>query len=254
MTRAASQAARLGALLRSKGATPVFLPTIAVGPPEDAAPLREATSQIDAYDLIVLGSLNAATALATALSDQGLRCAAPIACVGAKTRQALVSQPQLRSILQGELLSPTVYRAEALVQEIQLRWAERGGMTGLKVLHPRAPEGREIVQDRLTDFGAEVHAVEAYRIVPAGAPNAETLGLACGAEVVTFLSGQTLEAWLKVVPEPLARQILERAVVGVIGPVAAEHAQRLGVRVDVVPEEATAEALVEALDRHLLKA
>lgn len=252
VTRAPTQAGRFAEALRAYGATPIFLPTIRIAPPADGAALAEAARQIHSYSLVVLGSLNAASALAAALRSQGKRCAAPIACVGAKTEQALLAQTQLREVLQGELLSPEVYRAEALVAEVQLRFADRGGMAGLKVLHPRAAQGREVVQDRLTDFGAMVDAVEAYRIASAGPPNAETLDLAQQADAVTFLSGQTLSAWNTVLPAPMAQEILQHAVVGVIGPVAAQRAAALDVRVDVVPERATAEDLIRALDAHFL--
>ncbi len=253
VTRAPTQSARFADALRAYGATPIFLPTIRIAPPADGAALAEAARHIHSYSLVVLGSVNAASALAAALKSQGQRCAAPIACVGSKTAQALRAHTQLREVLQGELLCPEVYRAEALVAEVQLRFADRGGMVGLKVLHPRAAQGREIVQERLTDFGAAVDAVEAYRIVPAAPPNPETLALAQQADAVTFLSGQTMSAWNSVLPSAMAQDILRQAVVAVIGPVAAERAAALGVRVDVVPERATSEDLIQALDAHFLK-
>lgn len=235
--------------MRRCGATPVLLPTIQVGAADDLGPLRDAVRRIADFDLIVLGSVNAASALAQTLRAANATCSAPVACVGAKT-QAALRGPDFRDVLQGELLAPQVYRAEALVAEIQVYCGTRGGMMGLKVLHPRAPEGRSVVQDRLTDFGADVHAVEAYRILAAPKPRRESVTAAQYADAVTFLSGQTLVSWMNVVPESHARAILERTVVAVIGPVAAAKAAELGVRVDVMPTEATSEALIEALQVH----
>lgn len=248
ITRAVAQAVPFANQVRTRGATPIFVPTIRVGEPEDPEPLEQAARRADAYDLVVLGSINAANALAASLRRQGLVCQAPIACVGAKTMRALSERKDLRAVLAGELVVPETYRAEALVAEIQVRWAKRGGMRGLRALYPRAPEGREVVQERLTDFGARVDAVEAYRIGAAPRPNPETIAAARRADAVTFLSGETLAKWLEIVPPPDDRGILERAKVAVIGPVAAERARDLGVRVDVVPEAATVESLLDALD------
>lgn len=239
---------RFANLVRARGATPVFLPTIRVGGPEDPGPIAAAAARADSYDLVVLGSINAAIALANEARRAGVRVQTPIACVGAKTEAQVRERKDLREVLAGEIIVPEVYRAEALVAEIQVRWVNKGGMRGLRVLYPRAPEGREVVQERLTDFGAKVDAVEAYRIIAAERPNPETIAAARRADVVTFLSGETMAKWLEVVPRPDDRGILERAVVAVIGPVAAERARDLGVRVDVVPQEATVESLLDALD------
>jgi len=91
--------------------------------------------------------------------------------------------------------------------------------------------------------------VPAYRVVTAGPPDPSTLARAATADAVTFMSGRTIEAFLALVPD--ARDLLERIVVAVVGPVASRDAQRLGVRVDVMPAEATAEAMIAALAEHL---
>ncbi len=249
MTRAVEQAGPFVEALRACGATPVLLPTIRVGPPDDLGPLNRAAADIANHDLVVLGSVNAARALAQALRQAQTRCQVPIACVGAKTLAALAGA-EFREVLQGELLAPEVYRAEALVSEIQVYFGTKGGMTGLRVLHPRAPEGRRVVQERLRDFGADVHAVDAYRILAAPRARRESVAAAGHADVITFLSGQTLAYWMQVVPESVAQDILARSLVAVIGPVAAAKALQLNVRVDVMPAEATTEALICALQAH----
>lgn len=249
ITRAVQQAGPLAALLRAEGAEPIFLPVIETRPPPDPAALEAAAAGIAAYDLVALGSINAAESLVAALEAADQVCTAPVACVGRKTAEAIDADPMLAARLTGPRIVPETYRAEALVVAIEAAFASQGGVGGRRVLFPRAPEGRLVLAESLSAKGATVEALVAYRIVGARSPDPEALAAATAADAVTFLSGRTLSCWLKVVPAPHAQGILQRARVAVIGPVAAAEAERLGVRVDVVPPEATAEALVAALAR-----
>jgi uroporphyrinogen III methyltransferase/synthase len=114
-------------------------------------------------------------------------------------------------------------------------------------LFPRAPEGREVIVEALSALGARVDAVAVYRIRAAEPADAAKIAELEHADVFTFLSGETLRAFLEVVPEEKARALLAKSKVAVIGPVARARAEALGIRVDFMPETATIEALVEAL-------
>jgi len=230
VTRAVDQAPELAALLVDRGAAVVVVPCVLIGPPDDEKALQNAAKD-GQYDWILFSSRNAAERfLDAAPLAQGR---ARIGAVGAKTAAYLTSSGLTVDRV------PAEYYAEALL-------ASLGDVRGQRVLVPRAPEGRTALVEGLRAGGARVDAPEAYRLLPAPAPTAEERAAIARAEVFTFLSGRTLEQFLAAVPE--ARSALERAVVAVIGPVAAETARALGVRVDLVPPEATIESLVDALD------
>lgn len=235
VTRALDQAPELAEALVARGARVVALPTLVIAPPLDAAPLEQA-AQDGGYDLIAFASHNAVERFFAA---PGARVgAARLAAVGPKTAAALAVHAPGRPVL-----VPAVHQAEALLAALAGHH-----VGGSRVLVPRAPEGRTELVDGLAALGARVDAPEAYRLVcPPPAP-AAALEAAESADVLTFLSGRALENLLAVMPVARARALLARATVAVIGPVAGAAAQRLGVRVDVIPAAATLEALVDALD------
>ena len=247
MTRARMDAEDLCARVVARGGQPVLCPLIRLGLPEDLRPLDEAAERIDTYDAIVIGSIHAAQALAEVLAKHGRRASSPVACVGAKTAEGLSLDPQTRTALEGPRWVPETFRAESLVERIR---TEMKTLSGRRFLFPRAPEGRTEIIDRLEADGASVDAPQAYRIVSEAPASQELLEQVEGADAWTFLSGNTLEAAFDVFGEVVARRLFARAVVAVIGPVAAERAVQQKIRVDVVPDRATAEDLLDALEAY----
>ncbi len=240
VTRAVDQAPELADLLTARGARVVALPTLIIAPPADPGPLERAARD-GRYDLIAFVSHNAAERLCAVEGfEPG---AARLAAVGSKTA-AVLRTPSAGSLR--PVLVPAHHHGAALLALLVDTYGPR--LAGLRVLVPRAPEGRTELIDGLSAHGARVDAPEAYRLVHPPLAAEDDLRAAEAAEVLTFLSGRALEGLLAVMPEARARALLTRARVAVIGPVAAAAAARLGVRVDVVPPAATVEALVAALD------
>lgn len=234
VTRARHQARELIALFEARGASVIALPVIEVVPVE---PLD--LSVYADCEAVIFGSKNAAE-----LSfDHGLPIdERPIFCVGEKTRAYVATRTT------APLFSPAEHRAEALVECIEAAFGAE--LHGKRFLFPRAPEGREVIAEALAERGAIVEAIAVYRIAAAPPPaEAERVRLD-RADVFTFASGETLRAFLEQVAG--ARALLEQKQVAVIGPVAAEKARALGVRVDITPKTATLEALVEAIAAQLV--
>jgi uroporphyrinogen-III synthase len=237
VTRAQHQASGLSELLRARGARVIELPVIEVAEPLDWTPFDRALADIERYHAVLIGSKNAADAVAA----RGYTIPIPICVVGKKTLQHLAS---LGATFTGELLLSSVPRAEGMVETLE-RALER--LDGKRILFLRAPEGRETAIELLTAKGASVDAVAAYRLIPAPPASEEAIASLHEADVFTFLSGETLSCFFEVVSEREARSLLEHAEVAVIGPIAKERADALGVRVDRMPLEPTAEALVATL-------
>ncbi len=241
ITRAEEDQGGLRAALEQLGAQVVSLPTLVRGPTDDPAQLDDVAGRLDGFDAVALGSLSALRPLAE-------RMIAPyrsaVGCVGRRTEDGLNADPVLSSLFVGPRVVPAVFRAEALAEALV---AHLGGLRGRRIIVPRAPEGRMTLIERLRDAGADVEAVTTYRIQPAPTPAPSLWAAAQTVDAALFLSGETLANLLRIVPEVQAREMLARVTVGVIGPVAAERARQLGIRVDVVPATATQEALVEAL-------
>lgn len=140
----------------------------------------------------------------------------------------------------------TTRRAEGIVECLVDALGRDGRLDGRRFLWPRPPEGRPVLADLLTARGASVDAVYSYRLrCPAAPSEAQPMPA-----VLTFMSGRTLACFIEMWG-PRARLMLASAVVAVVGPVAAEQARALDVRVDVVPEVASSEALVGAVANYL---
>jgi len=126
----------------------------------------------------------------------------------------------------------------------------------IRVLLPRAEEGREDLADALTAAGARVTAVAAYRTVPAPTADLEPIlaRLRAGEiDVLTLFAPSQLAALLGALgPDaPAAAAILNRArSICAIGATTAAAAVAAGVRVDLVPPAPSADALAAALVAH----
>lgn len=257
VTRAPEQSRELTSALVSRGAEVIELPVIDVRPAADLGPLDEALRAVERYGLIVLGSRNAAELLLERARASAIELSAvPIACVGAKTRAFVEARAP-----GNEVLSPPVHRAEALAELVLERLGRpvasaatepdlataRSERPPARVLFPRAAEGREVLISLLTSRGVQVDAPIVYTIAPRGPASSAELAALEHATVFSFLSGETIAAFLQVAGEEKGRALLAARTVAVIGPVAMARAEALGIRVDVVPESASIEGLVEAL-------
>jgi uroporphyrinogen III methyltransferase/synthase len=109
------------------------------------------------------------------------------------------------------------------------------------VLLPQAALARDVLVDGLRAKGWTIDVVEAYRTTPV-VPSEHVLAAARSADAVTFTSSSTVRHFAAV-----AGTDHVPAVVACIGPVTAETAVSVGLRVDVVAETSTVEGLIDAL-------
>jgi uroporphyrinogen III methyltransferase / synthase len=238
VTRARDQAEALTAKLRALGADVVELPTIAIEPAMDGAPLDSAIARLDEYDWLIFTSANGVKYFldrldASAVDLRKLR--AKICAIGPATRRAIESL-HLKVDLMGK-----EYVAEALVQAFAAHEIE-----GKRMLLPRAAVARDVLPAELRRRGAKVDVVEAYRtVIPqdAAAKAREIFGDARMPDWITFTSSSTVKNLLRLVkPADLAA-----VKIASIGPVTSATARQLGLEVTVEAAEYTVEGLLEAL-------
>jgi len=263
ITRTRKQASTLAKLLADEGAIPIELPSIEIEPSADSSELRKRIDRAyrGDFDWLVFTSANAVDIFFEALWE---RCHdarsinAGVASIGPATSDALRHwgvyrdvQPDTRFVAEGLL--------EAFDEQFDLR--------GKRVLLPRAEGARDVLPAGLRAQGAEVDEVTLYRAaVPTDAP-AEALELLRNGEIdiVTFTSSSTVRNLVAMLNgsiealtprSPLSRPSAEggegsgvraRPLIACIGPITAETARELGLRVDVEAAEHTVEGLVRAL-------
>jgi uroporphyrinogen III methyltransferase/synthase len=257
ITRTRKQASTLARMLADEGAIPIELPSIEIEASADAAEVERAAAALanGEYAWAVFTSANGVEEWFRHLAERGLDARAfggtKVAAIGPATAEALLERG-----LRADLV-PTEYVAESVVEALRPHLstvaepvrAPRGeaGRPGPRVLLPRAEDARQELPDGLRALGAEVDEVTLYRAaVPSAAP-AEALELLRRGEIdiVTFTSSSTVRNLVAMLNGSI--EALERPGVACIGPITAQTARELGLRVDVEAAEHTVEGLVEAL-------
>lgn len=239
ITRPRSEAEAMARELRERGAEPIVAPTIAIEPPDDEAPATQAIREIDRYDWVVFTSRAGVDAFFRNLKDAGdLRFLSHLkfATVGPKTADRLWSYG-MRAHLVSKRFTSDDAAAELLAQTRE----------GERVLIYAAQDNRDILRSELANGARKTTAVAAYATRLVHDP--DFTQRVRDADVVTFTSASTVRGFLAAFENaPAAITAANDKTVACIGPITADEARALGLRVDVVPDEFTTQALIEALE------
>jgi uroporphyrinogen III methyltransferase / synthase len=241
--RTKEQAGLMSERLRSYGAIPCEVPTIAVEPPRTPAQMERAIKGLvdGRYAWVIFTSVNAVRAVWEKFGEHGLDArhfgGVKIACIGEATADAVRAFG-----IQPELVPAGEQSSEGLLAEFS-PYDEVLDPVG-RVLLPRADIATETLAAGLTERGWEVDDVTAYRTVRAAPPAAEIRDAikSGGFDAVLFTSSSTVRNLVGIAGKPHTR-----TVVACIGPKTAETAVEFGLRVDVQPAHASVPDLVEAL-------
>jgi uroporphyrinogen III methyltransferase/synthase len=201
--------------------------------------------------------------ISTGLITAGRKPDTPVACVrwGTLPVQRTITgtlQDIADRVAEAGLQPPAIIVVGEVValREKGLDWYERRPLFGRRVIVTRArAQAGELAAD-LERLGAEVHEFPTIEISPpedfgpldAAIRDLDSFGL------IIFTSVNGIEAFLKRLQHHGLdlRAVPRDAKVAAIGPATAERIEQAGLRVDVVPEEYRAEALIEALGAHPL--
>jgi uroporphyrinogen-III synthase len=214
-------------LLRGLGADPVADPMLAVEPtgatPGDA-PHTVFTSRTGA-ELV---------------GEAGWEPAGAVHAIGPRTADALRDRGYDVAVVPDEFSSAGLVRAL------------RDRVAGDPVEVARSDHGSPVLLDGLRDAGASVAETVLYRLVrPPGAGDSAERAAADGLDGACFTSSLTVRHFLAAAAERGVRDAavegLSDAVVGCIGEPTQAAARDAGLAVDVVPAEATFDALARAV-------
>jgi uroporphyrinogen III methyltransferase/synthase len=123
------------------------------------------------------------------------------------------------------------------------------GVKGSRVLIPRAKEAREVLPEKLAEAGALVEVVPAYETVldDTGAGDMKHMLSAGEIDIITFTSSSTVKNFAALLDGFDLSLLPASVTIACIGPVTADTARELGLKVDIVADEYTIPGLVEAL-------
>jgi len=242
VTRPEDQAAGFIKTLSELGAECLLFPTITILPPASWKELDKAIKNLSGYDWILFTSVNGVKYFFERLhcvkKDARYFKGITIGAIGPGTAAALMDMG-----LNPDLI-PDQYWAEGVVEELKGFLLD-----GKRVLIPRPAIARDYIPKKLTEMGATVDVAEAYQTVKPDYSQHQlsTLFKDSAIDMITFSSPSTVDNFLALLKgQSIFKEIL-KATVACIGPITAQRAAEKGLKVDIVPDEYTVDALTRAI-------
>lgn len=235
--------------LEDLGAEMIEFPTIEMAPPENYDELDSAINKIEAYNWIIFTSGNGMTYFLKRMmeKDKDIRDLKGIklCAIGTKTAAEIKKYG-----IKVDLI-PEEFNAEGLIEaflKIQNSKLKNQSLKGIKILLPRAEKAREIFPEKVRELGGEIDVPVTYRAVkPEMHGKRLKRFLKEGRiSVATFTSASTFDNFMEIIGED-ADELLRDVAIAVIGPVTAGAVEKAGLKVEIMPETATIEAMVEAI-------
>lgn len=246
VTRSRTQASALSGLLSERGAAPVEMPTIEIRDVPDPSELDRAISELGGFDWVMFTSANGVEAFWARLRAKNLDARslgkARIGAIGPATAQALEERGLHPDFM------PEVYTTGGILSAL-----ETAGISGQRILLPRANIAPPDLTDGLARLGAEPHHVTAYltEVATEAASEGRQMLLEGQIDIITFASSSTVTNLRQLLGDDW--QVARKAAIACIGPVTAATAREEGLNVDILAEEQTIPGLVRAIELHLEK-
>ncbi|MFZ5943492.1 MAG: uroporphyrinogen-III C-methyltransferase [Bacillota bacterium] len=246
VTRSREQASVLSQKIEELGGEAWEFPTISIEEPLDFTPLDNALAKIDSYDWIIFTSVNGVKAFFARMKNLKMDIRnlgkVRLCAIGPKTREELEEKGILVDYV------PEVFRAEAIVEGL-----ENILQPGNCVLLPRADLARPVLLDSLQGMGINVDEVIAYRTVLGSGSSTELLEKMQNKEIniITFTSSSTVKNFLSLLGDNYRPELLKGVAIACIGPITADTAAELGIKVDIVAQEYTIDGLIEGITNYL---
>ncbi|BCB95969.1 uroporphyrinogen III methyltransferase [Dissulfurispira thermophila] len=237
--------------LEDLGAEVFEFPTIEIVPPESYKELDESIDKIETYNWIIFTSINGFKYFMQRLLDKNrdirdLR-GIKICAIGTKTAEAIRNYGVKVDII------PEEFNAEGLIKAFSLQTSDFN-LKGLKILLPRAEVAREVFPEKVRELGGEIDTPTAYRAIkPEKHGKRLKRFLKEGRiSIATFTSAATFNNFIEIIGED-AIEILKDVTIAVIGPVTAKAIEKAGLKVSIMPKEATIRAMVDKIIQWVTK-
>ncbi len=235
--------------LEELGAEIIEFPTIEIVPPEDWSGIDASIERIESYSWIIFTSSNGVRYFLGRYFEKGrdirdLR-GLRICAIGAKTAAEIKNYGMKVDLI------PEEFRAEGLIEAFirearsQKSEVRSHALRGLRFLMPRAEVAREIFPEKVRELGGEIDVPVAYRAVKPELHGRRLKRFLKEGRitVATFTSAATFTNFVEMIGED-AFELLGDVSIAVIGPVTAKAIERAGLKVEIMPKEATIEAMV----------
>ncbi|MGA1864056.1 MAG: uroporphyrinogen-III C-methyltransferase [bacterium] len=243
VTRSRAQASQLVESLERYGAEVIEYPTILIKKIDPNPELEEAIKDLAGYDWAIFTSVNGVECFFEYLdrmnldtrSLAGLR----VGAIGPATAEGLKKRCILPDFI------PDDYKAEGVIEGLVST-----GISGKRVLIPRAAQAREVLPQQLSESGADVHVIPVYETLPDEKANSDELVSYIKAgdiSMITFTSSSTVTNFFSALEGRIKPEELNGVVMACIGPVTEKKLAEKGFASKVVPGKFTIPDLVNAI-------
>lgn len=241
VTRSREQASALTSELEALGAQCIEAPAITIKPMEDFSRIDQAINELAAYTWLIFTSVNGVDQFFGRLKVLGHDARklgnVKVAAIGSATAEALEARGVLADII------PVEFRAEGIVEALAGEIKP-----GMRVLIPRAAVARDVLPEKLTEYGAAVDVVAVYTTQTADTDGQELCDMLANGEIdlVTFTSSSTVTNLLKLLGDN-GPALLSGVTAACIGPITAQTCLEHDIQPAVIAEEFTIKGLVKAI-------
>jgi uroporphyrinogen III methyltransferase/synthase len=251
--------------LEELGAEIIEFHTIEIVPPDDWTELDRAIKKIDSYNWLILTSVNGVKFFFQRLMDRDRDIrdlkGVKICAVGSKTASAIKKYG-----IKVDLV-PKKYNAEGLIEAFTGKHrnnsSEKGGkggfentesLKGLKILLPRAEIARETFPEKVRELGGEIDVFTSYKTVKPEVHGKRLKRFLKQGKIsiATFTSAATFNNYMEIMGKD-AIDLLKDVTITVIGPVTAKAVEKAGLKVSIMPQEATVDAMVKEIINRVSK-
>ncbi len=245
--------------LEELGAEIIQFSTIEILPPENWDELDRAIDTIEGYDWLIFTSSNGVRYFFSRLFEKGRDIrdlkGLKICAIGTKTA-ASIEQFGIKVDL-----VPESFNAEGLIESFITAAGSKDNnrnfadqqppstlLQGMKFLLPRAEVAREIFPDKVRAMGGVIDVPVTYRAVKPDMHGKRLRRFLKEGRVTvaTFTSAATFNNFREMQGEE-ADELLKGVAIAAIGPVTAQAIEKAGLTVQIMPGEATIEAMVEEI-------
>ncbi|MEA1961054.1 MAG: uroporphyrinogen-III C-methyltransferase [Bacillota bacterium] len=242
VTRARAQASGLKKKLKDLGGEVIEFPSIEIQKENDLQPLYDAFDCISDFQWLIFTSANAVELFFNEMKSKkidirllsGLMIAAigPVTCESVEKRGLLVD------------VVPAEYVAEGIVDRLRSHIKP-----GDKVLLPRARGAREVLPDKITELGAEIHEIYLYTAgIATNVDSRDVERIRSGmADYLCFTSSSTVRNFVQMIDKEGLEMLKKQTRVACIGPITAKTASEFDFSVAVMAQEYTIEGLITAI-------
>jgi uroporphyrinogen III methyltransferase/synthase len=248
ITRARDQSSEFATRLRNLGAEAIEYPTIEIVPPTSWKGVDRAIDRLESYDWIIFTSANGVKFLFQRLEKRGFPLRFPaslkVCAIGPATAKQLKEK--------GFRID---YTPKEFIAEAILDGFGKMPVQGKRILLARVKQARDVLPKGLKKLGAEVDVVEAYRTLkPRGGRKRLKQLLSNGEmDVITFTSSSTVNHFAELLKKEDIKRLLKGIVIACIGPITAQTAKRLGMKVQIQPKQYTIPGLTQAIADYFSK-